>query len=168
MEVLYCRTYGGFCLSQQALLLLFQQHPELFPVVDKPPENPERFLQKNRGGYLRDDQGQVRFVCTYEIDLDRLRSDPRLLQVVRQVGLEESSGPNCRLAIESIPEGYHYEIDEYDGWETVRTVFPYAEVIQDLLEFHRTGLEDFKSSMTRRLIAGEIDPANDFLPREQN
>lgn len=46
------------------------------------------------------------------------RSDPQLVEVVEKLG-EEASAPLARLVIVEIPDGIDYEIDDYDGMESV-------------------------------------------------
>jgi hypothetical protein len=56
-----------------------------------------------------------------EINLDSRpddRADPKLIQVVEELG-EEASGACAKLKIVEIPDGIDYEIDEYDGLESV-------------------------------------------------
>jgi hypothetical protein len=53
------------------------------------------------------------------------RSDPKLIQVVEELGGEHrkgASGKCAELKIIEIPDGVDYEIDEYDGVETVHEV----------------------------------------------
>lgn len=158
MEVLYCTIHGGFGFSQRALLEIFKKHPELFPdIVTEKPDTPEEFLAKANGGYLQDDQGQIHDVSGYDLDFKILRSDRRIIDVVKEIGLEASSECYCDLGIDIIPEGYDYEIHEYDGLEAVYPVFPYKEVISDLVNHYRTGQSEFKSKLTQRVIDGEID-----------
>ena len=49
------------------------------------------------------------------------RTDPLLIQVVEELG-DEASGPCANLKIIEIPDGTEYEIDEYDGMETIHEV----------------------------------------------
>lgn len=50
-----------------------------------------------------------------------LRHDPRLVQVVKELG-EEASGSSSDLVIEELPHGTTcYRIEEYDGSESVVT-----------------------------------------------
>ena len=48
-----------------------------------------------------------------------IRSDPALVQVVEELG-EFADGPYARLKVIEIPDGVEFEIDDYDGCETVR------------------------------------------------
>jgi hypothetical protein len=46
------------------------------------------------------------------------RTDPILIQVVEELG-EESYGPCAELEIVEIPDDVEWEIDEYDGYESI-------------------------------------------------
>jgi len=46
------------------------------------------------------------------------RTDPLLIQVVEEIK-ERADGPYAKLKIVEIPEGVDWEIDEYDGSESV-------------------------------------------------
>lgn len=61
--------------------------------------------------------------CTNPYNEEGLpRHDPRLVQVVKELG-EEASGRLSHLVIEELPRGTKfYRIDEYDGSESVVTV----------------------------------------------
>lgn len=47
------------------------------------------------------------------------RSDPRLIAAIEKVGESESSGGLADLSIVDIPDGIEWEIDDYDGIETI-------------------------------------------------
>lgn len=51
---------------------------------------------------------------------DFARHDPALVQVVEELGAE-ASGRFAKLAIEEVPDGTAYRIDEYDGYEAIVT-----------------------------------------------
>ena len=53
------------------------------------------------------------------------RTDPILLQVIDELGIDAASGRFARLAIAEVPAGTRYRIDEYDGLESVMTVDDY-------------------------------------------
>jgi hypothetical protein len=46
------------------------------------------------------------------------RDDPILVQIVKEMG-EESFGMHADLVIVEIPDGVDWEIDEYDGNESI-------------------------------------------------
>jgi hypothetical protein len=49
------------------------------------------------------------------------RTDPRVIQVVEHLG-EESWGEHAKLRVVEIPDGISWEIDEYDGIESILEV----------------------------------------------
>lgn len=56
---------------------------------------------------------------SYFMDSDIERTDRDLVEVVEELG-KEADGPYTRLEVVEIPDGVEYEIDEYDGVETIR------------------------------------------------
>lgn len=48
------------------------------------------------------------------------RNDPILVEVVEELGVGPSSGSYAELSIVEIPDDVNWEIDEYDGMESVR------------------------------------------------
>ncbi len=47
------------------------------------------------------------------------RNDPRLIEIIERLGSEACSGQHAKLKIVEIPNGIEWEIDEYDGMESV-------------------------------------------------
>ena len=47
------------------------------------------------------------------------RNDPLLIQTIEHIGHKESSGPCAAVDIVDIPDGISWEIDEYDGMESI-------------------------------------------------
>jgi len=54
----------------------------------------------------------------YWSDGDLERDDPLLIQVINEFG-EEANGKFACLSIIEIPDDVEWQIDEYDGWETI-------------------------------------------------
>lgn len=48
------------------------------------------------------------------------RSNSKLISAIEKLGVKKSSGDMAELRIVEIPDGIEYEIDEYDGRETIR------------------------------------------------
>jgi hypothetical protein len=46
------------------------------------------------------------------------RHDPKLVQVVEELG-DKANGAHARLVIVEVPDGVEYEVDDYDGMESV-------------------------------------------------
>lgn len=57
-------------------------------------------------------------------DMDIVRTDPILVQVVEELG-EEANHWASKLRMIALPEGTKYRIEEYDGFETVMTFEDY-------------------------------------------
>jgi hypothetical protein len=79
------------------------------------------------GGFNLSEKAMVRYrelggTETYDDDISR--TDPRLIQVVEELG-REASGSCGLLKIAEVPSGATYRIDEYDGFESVMTVDDY-------------------------------------------
>lgn len=87
MKVVYNACYGGFTLSSEAIVKL-----------------------KELGVQGLDDSG-------YFMDSVLARHDPRLVQVVEELG-DKASGRCAKLRATEI-SGNRYRIDEYDGRESV-------------------------------------------------
>ena len=155
-EVLYNSCYGGFGLSSKILTHLYQQHPNIFPiVVDNYTCEEDDFLKGIYEPYclrVRDSQGIIR-----NLDPEKLiRHDRRLIEAVKFIGLFDSSGYHCTLAIKDVFSGYDYRIDEYDGCENV-TIFPdYKEIVNDLVQYYKTGSHEFQCPITQQVIDGEL------------
>ena len=100
IKVVYNACYGGFSLSRKAALRLFEQGVTEFG------ESLE--AQKKMPSYYGDHYS----TCGLS------RHDPRLVQVVEELG-EEANGAFADLQVDEI-EGNRYRIDEYDGYENVQ------------------------------------------------
>ena len=55
-------------------------------------------------------------------DKDIPRDDPALVQVVQELGSKKASGRFAALKIVRIPDDIEWEIDDYDGLETIHEV----------------------------------------------
>jgi hypothetical protein len=89
MKVVYNQGFGGFGLSALAL----------------------EQLEEIKGC-------EVNEYWDFDCDGKYGRADKDLVAVVEELGAE-ANGPYARLAIEVIPDGVEFEIDEYDGNERV-------------------------------------------------
>jgi len=55
----------------------------------------------------------------YGFAMDIERDDPKLVEAVEKVGLRNSSGSMADLEIVEIPDGVEWELDDYDGIESI-------------------------------------------------
>jgi len=96
--------FGGFSLSREACDALKERNPSKFEEVDP------------NYGYL---------------PYDTPRNDPDLVWVVEFLGVKAASGSHAALYVVELPDGVPFEVDEYDGSESVKVDF--AQVCADLL-----------------------------------
>ena len=53
-------------------------------------------------------------------DYNAYRVDRRLIAAIEKIGCERASGDMAALEVVEIPDGIKFEIDDYDGIETIR------------------------------------------------
>lgn len=130
MKVILNKCFGGFSVSQEAYELYAKKKGiELFaykleivsgkPIYKKTDTGNSIFtitFTKDFGDYieLSDDDFDK-----YYLGLDEShREDPVLIEVVEELG-ERANSPFSKLVVVDIPDGMEYEIDDYDGVETL-------------------------------------------------
>ncbi len=121
MKLVINNCFGGFNLSKKAVARLVelgcpvalayvaQCESNRIEVANNPDERQRQLYQRMQESDLFSNMNHVR----YE------RNEPLLIQVVEELG-EEAGGRCAKLKIIEIPDGVEYEVDEYDGLETVR------------------------------------------------
>jgi len=100
MKIVINKCYGGFSVSKKVIEELgFDQVKDdfIFGV----------YLDNKMFGIKSD-------------NWDEFRADQRLIAAIEKIGIEESSGIYAKLEIVDIPEGVEWEIDDYDGIESIR------------------------------------------------
>jgi hypothetical protein len=100
MKVAYNNCFGGFTISEEAL----------------------RNIAELKGVSLKGmkyDYSMFYNRETNESFGDLERTDKELIQTIEDIGSKRASGMCSCLAIAEIPDGAEYEIDEYDGNESV-------------------------------------------------
>ena len=106
MKILVNRCYGGFGFSDQfyeALGWVVKEKGSFFKYYEPTEEWKERYPQES----------------TYYDDRD-IRTNPEVIALFEEKGSEWSSGGFAKLDLVEIPDDIRYEIDEYDGIETIR------------------------------------------------
>jgi hypothetical protein len=101
MRIVVNHCYGGFSVSHEAYLRLRELGSK---VALKERDGKDG---KPRGGYME--------AFCYDIE----RTDPLLLQVMDELGSDQASGALAELEVVEIPDGVDWEIDDYDGMESV-------------------------------------------------
>ena len=130
MKVILNKCYGGFGISKAGYELYAKKKGiEIFayklecvngkPIYRKTDTGSSIFtitFTKDFGDYidLFDDNSEK-----YCLELrGNRREDPVLIEVVEELG-DSANGSFAKLVIVDIPDGMEYEIDEYDGIETL-------------------------------------------------
>lgn len=108
MKVVINRCWGGFGLSAMAVIRMREMG------------NPHAYEDVLFGELWEDGKENThRYNSYYLMDIDR--HDPDLVRVVEEMG-EAANGECADLTIVNIPDGVNYEIDDYDGMETIHEV----------------------------------------------
>jgi hypothetical protein len=93
-KILINICHGGFCLSK-----------EVFEELGIPYDDSHGFLENKDLGISGRDFAY--------------RADPRLIAAVEKIGYEKAGGRLTDLEIVEIPDDVEWEIQEYDGWESI-------------------------------------------------
>lgn len=129
MKVVVNRCFGGFNLSNKALLELIKRNSKYVEKMDV------NNYFKDKDEILRDfvefdvEYKQHRYLNMLLKDsylymikdkyLENFRSDPDLINIIEDLG-EKSFGKYANLEIVMIPDDIKWYIDDYDGRETIR------------------------------------------------
>lgn len=100
-KVVINNCFGGFSLSQEALLSLYSKYGESMV-----------YYGMNK----------------YYLKESVTRHDKRLIKVIEEMGTSNASGEYAKLCIEEITSPM-YNIDDYDGMETLETPDSYKWVV---------------------------------------
>lgn len=135
MKVAYNACYGGFGLSHKATikygklkgldLYAYEQveykhngNGVKYIRVDNPEKNSFMHYSTRDLGMVH--EGDIPEECHYYKSFydESTRTDKDLISVIEEMG-DSASGDCSELKIASIPDGAQFEIDEYDGNESV-------------------------------------------------
>jgi hypothetical protein len=123
-KVVINRCYGGFGLSEKAVLRYFELIGKpIFVVRDRgfvvnhyyfcePSEYNKLYEEAKKTG----DYSKVNGLSFHDRYLER--DDPILAQVVEELG-EEANGNYAELGVVEIPDDVEYIIEDYDGVESI-------------------------------------------------
>lgn len=141
MEVVINKCFGGFSISNEALFELIKMKSK---IVDKKTikeyfggKNPNPKFQRDweqgwqkikarlklfREEFYADDfLGRLLYDNEYAYSIKRdkkIRNNADLIKVVKKLG-DKANGHCAQLVIVKIPDNVKYEIDEYDGMESI-------------------------------------------------
>ena len=126
------RCFGGFSLSHEAIMRYaelagFPLYPYVYEGFSKTarvkPVDPQAVKSSWMVSYSKipvvaGPAPKADADTDYFYDRGLERDDPILVRVVEELG-EKANGECAELDVTEIPDGVVWEIDNYDGWETV-------------------------------------------------
>ena len=131
MKVAYNACYGGFSLSNLALdkfaekkgIKLFWYNQEdhggiykkVYDALDGVNRYYNPFMEDMGESFSEIKKGTFYYASFHE---DESRTDKDLIDVIEELG-DKASGSCSELSIAEIPDGADFEIDDYDGFESV-------------------------------------------------
>lgn len=134
MKVVYNNCFGGFGLSHRGIMRYAElKGLTLYPFVDQRDKDGRLQFGKVKAATSAELESAflVHYCTTPEYSNDSYwsgrdieRDDPALVQTVEELG-DLANGQCAKLAIEEVPAGTLYRIDEYDGNESVMTQAQY-------------------------------------------
>jgi len=117
MKVVINRCYGGFSLSNEAVL----RYAELKGINLVENKKDKSFLGM-KSWYIDGIEDDDHYFSSYSIDSaysnPMVRADKDLVQVVEEMG-DAANGRCAELAIVEVPDDAKWHIAEYDGYEHV-------------------------------------------------
>lgn len=137
MKIVINRCYGGFGLSAEAIkMYLKKKGKECYFYIKTKYKHTHGFDEYKKVTDVSDsifysvvteDLGKTTetlakidgiYFSEYEIE----RTDKDLISVVEELGVEKASGKHASLEVVEIPDDIQYEIEEYDGIESIHEV----------------------------------------------
>ena len=106
MKIVINKCYGGFGLSEEAVLLYAKK------------KGLNLIIQRNKGLKLNHYYLNSKKDGNYFCERDIQRNDPILVQVVKELGVK-ANGSCSELKIVEIPDDVEWIIEEYDGKEWI-------------------------------------------------
>jgi len=124
MKVVINKCYGGFGLSYAALVMLIEmgsKHIKLMSPSDYFGEfNIPKDIPENGEFNMCYKAYKNKIICDNYYE-DSRRGCPMLVKVVEELGTR-ANGNHSDLAIVEIPDDVSFEIDEYDGMESIHEI----------------------------------------------
>lgn len=138
MKIIVNKCYGGFGLSTKAELEYLKKQGEAYPFVvifnDNFESSFERYDENKPYSrltptvFFKNNPSKDKLYNTWEeadtkykmidSDFEKKRNDEALIEIVERLG-SAANGSFANLKVVEIPDGYDYEISDYDGVETI-------------------------------------------------
>jgi len=117
MKVAINECYGGFSVSEKVIEALKEKgiHVQCKGYASNFSKANVKFSKMSF--YLNNDDFSIE-----SNDYNEWRRDTRLIEVIEEIGLENSNGSLSNLSIKDIPDDVEYTIEDYDGIESIHEV----------------------------------------------
>jgi hypothetical protein len=132
MEIIINNDYGGWGISNLALIELIKRKAKCIETFT--PEKyygskarwdedfKTRFTEVSNGYYVNDTYCLVyKGGMLYDVNTEKARTDKDLIDILKTMG-KKAHGSLSLLKIVEIPDGINYEIDDYDGVESIHEI----------------------------------------------
>lgn len=125
MKIAINRCFGGFQLSHAGFLKLIERGWRVTVYNDDfdPTDPTAQLIDLTSNEYFRrwSDPKSSYYAFTNSLDFKEIRTHPDVIAVIEELG-EEANTQVSELKIVEIPDDVEWEIDDYDGLETVEEV----------------------------------------------
>lgn len=116
-KIVINKCWGGFSVSRKALHLLRKMGNKS---ALEETDDGEKYPDSND---VRGDWERSKGITPFDSYLrDIPRDDPDFVKIVEEKGSDWASGKLAKLVVVEIPDGVAWEIDDYDGMESVEEV----------------------------------------------
>ena len=110
MKIAINKCYGGFSVTNAVTKLLKEKGVNI-------PDSSPLFKEDDGCHHLSNEDFGIE-----DNDYNKWRADKRLIEAIEEVGEEKSSTRLSRIVIIDIPDDVEWEIDDYDGIESIHEV----------------------------------------------
>ena len=110
-EIVINADYGGFSISEEVGKILKKNGVK---VIFKGDKYSDGSICSEFYGYLENDDFDIK-----SEDSKEYRADKRLIEAIKKVGFDKANGNLSKLRIVKIPSNVDWEIEEYDGSESI-------------------------------------------------
>jgi len=120
MKVVVNKCFGGFGLSDKAYERLIELGIPCFTYkeLENAKPEPEFYIIYEKRSRLSSSLNEY---YSEQLHEDKSRTHPLLIQVVEELG-QEANGDYAELEIIEIPDDVQFEIDYYDGIESIHEI----------------------------------------------
>lgn len=116
MKIAINKCFGGFGLSDAVHKKLIELGVPHYKNWDEIPKNDEPYV-------VDSDSPSNTFGSYYSnFRADDKRTHPLLIQAIESVGIDKASGGLAKIKIVEIPDDIEYQIDDYDGVESIHEI----------------------------------------------